>query len=213
MRKLKWYFDFISPFAYFQLKQIPDLPDDLQVEYVPVLFAGLLKYWGNVGPAEFEPKRQHTYRYCQWYADRHDIPFTMAEAHPFNPISILRLAIQQGSNAGDIEAIFDTVWCQGLAPNSSEFWKVLSTRIGRECNSDEVFADDVKLQLRMNTEQAIAETVFGVPTFQVGGEIFWGTDSFSTLLDYLANPEIFQDPKYIQIANTPSVAQRNISTK
>ena len=70
-----WYFDFVSPFAYLQLAQFDRLPGSLEIDYVPVLFAGLLEYWENKGPAEIPEKRRHTYRFCQWYGERHGIPF------------------------------------------------------------------------------------------------------------------------------------------
>ena len=53
-----WYFDFISPFAYLHFKQFKQLPAGLTIEYVPVLFAGLLKANGTKGPAEIADKRR-----------------------------------------------------------------------------------------------------------------------------------------------------------
>lgn len=47
--KLDWYFDFISPFAYLQHCQFDRLPKAAEVQYKPILFAGLLNHWGNVG--------------------------------------------------------------------------------------------------------------------------------------------------------------------
>jgi 2-hydroxychromene-2-carboxylate isomerase len=46
------------------------LPADLQIEYRPVLFAGLLGHWGQKGPAEIASKRRYTYRWCNWWAKR-----------------------------------------------------------------------------------------------------------------------------------------------
>ena len=75
--KLIWYFDFISPFAYMQHCQFDKLPDSIDIEYRPILFAGLLKHWENVGPAEIAPKRIFTYKHCYWQAKRRNIPFKM----------------------------------------------------------------------------------------------------------------------------------------
>jgi 2-hydroxychromene-2-carboxylate isomerase len=47
---IDWYFDFVSPFSYISLYRLKELP--VQVSYKPVLFAGLLKHWGQKGPAE-----------------------------------------------------------------------------------------------------------------------------------------------------------------
>jgi 2-hydroxychromene-2-carboxylate isomerase len=51
-------------------------------------------------------------------------------------------------------------------------------------------SDAAKAKPRANTDEAIGQTVWGVPTFAVG-ELFWGADSFPMLLDYLANPSLF----------------------
>src|SRR6185503_13327824 len=49
--RARWYFDLISPYAYLHLKQFRKLPTSLEIEYVPVLFAGMLKHHGHKGPA------------------------------------------------------------------------------------------------------------------------------------------------------------------
>src|SRR5579859_7340259 len=64
--KITWVYDVISPFAYLSLKQLPQLPQGTQVEFVPVLFAGLLNHFGQVGPAEIVSKRRFTYRFALW---------------------------------------------------------------------------------------------------------------------------------------------------
>ena len=58
--KARWYFDPISPFSYLHLRQFHKLPADLRIEYIPVLFAGLLQHWEQKGPAELPAKRTHT---------------------------------------------------------------------------------------------------------------------------------------------------------
>ena len=50
--KISWVFDVISPFAYLSLKQLDRLPKHIEIEYVPVLFAGLLNHYGQIGNAE-----------------------------------------------------------------------------------------------------------------------------------------------------------------
>ena len=41
----RWYFDIVSPYAYLHLKRFGELHPALDIEFVPVLFAGLLKHW------------------------------------------------------------------------------------------------------------------------------------------------------------------------
>ena len=36
----------------------------------------------------------------------------------------------------------------------------------------------------------------GVPTFRVGGELFWGDDATGMMLDYLADPHLFETGEF-----------------
>jgi len=47
--RARWYFDFISPFAYLQLGRFRDLPSELEITLKPVLFSALLDHWGQIG--------------------------------------------------------------------------------------------------------------------------------------------------------------------
>jgi 2-hydroxychromene-2-carboxylate isomerase len=60
MRKICWYFDFVSPFSYLQSELLHSLTAYVEIEFKPVPFAGLLNYWDNIGPAEIPPKRTWT---------------------------------------------------------------------------------------------------------------------------------------------------------
>ncbi|MGI9398942.1 MAG: DsbA family protein, partial [Paracoccaceae bacterium] len=107
MTKAKWYFDFISPFAYLQFARFPQLPNNLEITPVPAVFGAILQHWGQLGPAEIPPKRRFVYRFFQWNADQLGIPFTMPPMHPFNPIPALRLCTAAGAGIENTRAVFD----------------------------------------------------------------------------------------------------------
>ena len=54
MKRIEFWFDVISPFAYLAFERLPQVLEgcNYAVEYRPVLFAGLLRHWGQKGPAE-----------------------------------------------------------------------------------------------------------------------------------------------------------------
>ena len=64
MKSLSFWFDPISPYAYLAFEHLPQALEGCSyvVDYRPVLFAGLLGHWGQLGPAEIEPKRAWTFR-------------------------------------------------------------------------------------------------------------------------------------------------------
>jgi 2-hydroxychromene-2-carboxylate isomerase len=204
-RSADWYFDFISPFAYFQFHHFGRLPPSLKVACKPVLFAGLLGHWGHKGPAEIPAKRRHTYRYCKWYADREGIAFTMPPAHPFNPLPALRLAIACGARQEAVGTIFDAIGGNGVDVPDGAGWAELCARLALEPEeaARRVAAPDVKAALRANTDEALARGVFGVPTFAIDDELFWGADSTDMFLDYLAEPERFRSGEMARLAALP----------
>ncbi len=203
-----WYFDFVSPYAYLQLMQFKRLPDSLAIRYRPVLFAGLLKHWGQVGPAEIPAKRRQTYRQCQWLAERAGIPFKFPSVHPFNPLRALRLCIALGTEPAIIGAIFEFIFAEGRDIQSDDNWKLLAERLEAEDSDALVSQQAVKDALRDNTEEAIRLGIFGVPTFAIGGELFWGVDMTDLLLEYLADPQLFSRDEMARLDRLPMGVKR-----
>src|ERR1700743_601772 len=101
--KISWVFDVISPFAYLELKQLPQLPKDLHVDFVPILFAGVLNHHGQIGNAEIVPKRRFSYRFAMWRARKMGVPVRFPPAHPLNPLGALRLILATGSKPQAVE--------------------------------------------------------------------------------------------------------------
>jgi len=208
MTEIEWYFDFISPYAYLQLFHMDRLPEDVTVRFRPVLFAGMLNHWGHKGPAEIPGKRVYTFRQAQWLAQREGIPYRMPPHHPFNPLRALRLVIALGNAKDPIEKIFHAIWSDGLLPDNPEGWRGIANAVGCDDADALIGAKTVKDELRENGERAVAQGVFGVPTFCANGELFWGQDSTPFLLDYLDNPALFDDPEIKRIDTTQPSAVR-----
>lgn len=203
MTKAHWHFDFISPFSYFQLHRFGELPEDLEIELRPTLFAGLLKHWGQLGPAEIPPKRRFTYRFFKWEADRLGIPFVMSPYHPFNPLPSLRLALAAGPSVDNVKAIYHHIFGEGGEPDTEDGVRAMAERVGVTDVEASLSDQSVKDALRKNTDDAIAAGVFGVPTFVVDGEIFWGNDATGMLNSYLANPDVFNDGEMARVSDLP----------
>lgn len=207
MQKIDWYFDFISPFSYLQSELLHTLPGDVQINFKPVLFAGLLTHWDNRGPAEIMPKRQWTYEHCAWLAHRHDIPLTMPAQHPFNPLPLLRLCIALGSTPEVVQRLFRWVWREGKLPNESDNFSQLLKELS--VTPDMLDTPEVKQQLRSHGEQAIAAGVFGVPSAVVDNRCFWGLDATDMLQAYLQGDPFFRSEPFLRAGNVPQGVQRN----
>ena len=203
MTKAKWYFDFISPFAYLQLGRFSQLPTDLEITPVSVVFGALLKHWGQLGPAEISPKRRFVYRLFQWNADQLGIPFVMPPRHPYNPLPSLRLCVAAGGQIDHVRAVFDVIYGKGIQPDAPEGVQEIADALGISDPESAMLDASVKDTLRSNIDAAIADGVFGVPTFFVGGEIFWGGDATGMMLNYLKNTSLFETDEMKRISDMP----------
>jgi 2-hydroxychromene-2-carboxylate isomerase len=201
--KVSFVFDVISPFAYLAFQRLGELPANVQLELVPVLFAGLLQHFGQLGPAEIASKRRFTYRFALWRASKLGLPMRMPPAHPFNPLAALRLIIAAGSDRRAAGAALDAVFRDGRDVSDPLVIADLARTLG-VADPEAALADPaVKQRLRENTDGASARGIFGVPTLVIGEEIFWGHDGFDMALDYLERPQVFQDAAIQAIETLP----------
>lgn len=199
--KIAWVFDVISPFAYLALKQFRRLPAGMDVELVPVLFAALLNHHGQIGPAEIPTKRRFTYRFALWRARQLGVSLRPPPSHPFNPLMALRLIVAAGATRKAAEHVIDAVWMHGQDVANPEVIARLAADLGIQDAQSALNQPAVKEKLRENTEWAISRGVFGVPSFVIGNEIFWGQDAFDMALDYLRDPHAFEDEGMRAIEN------------
>jgi 2-hydroxychromene-2-carboxylate isomerase len=194
MKTISFYLDFISPYAYLAFEELPKALQGLgySVDYKPLLFAGLLKHHGQLGPAEIAPKRDWTYRQVLWLAHSHGIEMRMPARHPFNPLPLLRLALACGSggrvNRYVAETIFRHVWRGGADAGDLQRLEALTRTLAP---ARDPAGDEVKAQLKANADEAIALGLFGVPSLVVDGKVFWGFDALPMLREYLEGGDWF----------------------
>ena len=195
MRIIQFWFDPISPFAYLAFEQLPEalVGCSHAVTYRPVLFAGLLAHWGQKGPAEIEPKRAWTFRHVHWLAHQHGIALDTPAVHPFNPLALLRLAIACGPNRRVVEAVMRHVWVGGADASDAGRIATLAQSLSPPRDPASI---DVKNELRDATQQAIARGIFGVPTFEIDGRLFWGVDALPMLRAALCGDAWFDGPAW-----------------
>ena len=206
MKTIDWYFDFISPFAYLASESLARLPDTNQLRLNPILFAGLLQHHVTKGPAEIPAMRRFTFRHIRWLADRHGIVLKPPPAHPFNPLPLLRLAIAIDADLEQVQRLFRFVWTEGKSQDDEKAWHALLDEFG--ITEAEIASGSVKAKLRQTTDAAIEADIFGVPSFVVDGEIFWGFDAMEFLVEYLEDPNLLQTPGMLAIDAIPDGVHR-----
>jgi len=206
MKQITFYLDFVSPYAYLAFEKLPAALEGLSyaVEYRPILFAGLLKHHGQLGPAEIRPKRDWTYRHVLWLGHHLGIPLQLPAAHPFNPLPLLRLALAGGSqgmaNRYVCETIFRHVWRGGADAGDAQRLEALKQALAP---ARDPAGDEVKAELKANTDEAIARGLFGVPTYAVDDKLFWGLDALPMLRGYMEGDAWFTSGDWDAAAGLP----------
>ena len=96
MKHITCYLDFVSPYAWLALEQMPQALQGIShhIEYRPVLLGALLQQHNNPGPAGIAGKREWTYRHVSWLGHSLGCGLQMPAQHPFNPLPLLRLALR-----------------------------------------------------------------------------------------------------------------------
>ena len=212
MKHIDFYLDFISPYAHLAFEQLPEALEGLSVSvaYKPVLLGALLKHHGQLGPAEIPSKRSWTYRHVLWLGQAHGIPIEMPASHPYNPLPHLRLAVATGDD-GSInrlaaETLFRHVWRGGEEAGDAARLAALTAQLQpkRDVNGDEN-----KALLKRNTDEAVAQGVFGVPCYVVDGRLFWGFDGLAMLRAYLQGDAWFDGPQWTGADQRPSLLRKS----
>ncbi|GHA83515.1 2-hydroxychromene-2-carboxylate isomerase [Cognatilysobacter bugurensis] len=211
---LDWYFDFLSPFAYLQWPRVRALRRQHPIALRPVLLGALLAHHGQRGPAEIAAKRRFTYRHVQWQADRAGVPLVFPDAHPFNPLPALRLCLHADASEDAIDALFDHVWRHGSRADDAASLAPVAAGLGIEDLDAALIDPHAKAALRANTERAIVQGVFGVPTLAIdderGPELYWGVDATAMFEQRLADPAYFASEAMQRLDALPIAARREM---
>ena len=196
--KVDFIFDFASPNAYFCHKVIPEIENrtGISFNYVPCLLGGIFKITNNQAPMMafngITNKLEYQNIVIQRFIQKHDLKnFTMNSFFPVMTLQLQRGAIAAKSlNVFDdyIEAIFKGMWEMSLNLADQEILIELlatETQIDIPNLIEKMQTQEIKDQLIQNTSSAVERGAFGIPTFFVDDEIFFGKDSLGDLEDFI----------------------------
>ncbi len=184
-------FDFGSPYSYLAYNYLSPIKDaGAQIELKPVLLGGIFKATGNQPPATVQKKGEYMFRDIQRWSKKLNVSFKMNPYFPILTVPHMRGAIlaQKKNILEDyMQSMFDSMWLKGLNLNDQEILTQVASESGIDPNefAEGISSDEVKNELKVNTQFAIDKGAFGVPTYFLEDEMFWGIDSIKFLLDAL----------------------------
>ena len=186
-------FDFGSPYSYLAYNYLSPIKEmGAQIDLKPVLLGGIFKATGNQPPATVQKKGEYMFKDIQRWANKLDISFKMNPYFPILTVPHMRGAIlaQKKDILEDyMQSMFDSMWLKGLNLNDQEILTQVASESGIDPNdfAEGISSDEIKDELRVNTQFAIDKGAFGVPTYFLENEMFWGIDSIKFLLESLKN--------------------------
>jgi 2-hydroxychromene-2-carboxylate isomerase len=191
MPPLHFFFDVVSPYAWLGWHELSRKRAELEidVEPVPTLFGVLLDARGGVGPAEIPEKRAHAFRDVQRCAKLAGLRLAGPPRHPFNPLKALRLcaAVSDSEARFDLAGrLLDAAWSEGRDLEGDDTLHDVLAASGMAPELlDSIATAAVKQQLRAHTDRALSLGIFGVPSFWIAGELFWGHDRMAHIEAFL----------------------------
>lgn len=187
-RTFEFIFDFAAPNGYLAHKVLPAFceANDATAIYVPCLLGGMMKATGNKPPliryADAPARMAYENLEMKRFITSHSLnAFTMNPHFPVNSLTIMRGAVA-AQNEGVFEtyadAMFAAMWEQGANLSDAGVIASVLTNAGLDAEllMERASDQEVKDELIANTDHAVARGAFGVPTFFVGEEIFFGKE-------------------------------------
>jgi len=193
MTTIDFYFDFLSPYSYLAHQKLPALAAKYRcdVTYKPASLAALKLAAGNTGPSTRDMPVKHKYArtdLARW-AQRYGVPMKppkSGESARLNRGALF--AIDKGQARDYVARAWSKTWGAGGDPADEALLREVARELGWDANAFLAFtaSPEAEARYKASTEEAAKRGVFGVPSFIVGEELWWGNDRMQFLEEFLA---------------------------
>lgn len=194
---VEFIFDFVSPNGYLAWWPLKDIAarKGAAITITPTLLGGMHKLTGNAPPfvrdADVKGKNAYAQLEMQRFIKRHGLTkFRMNPAFPFRSVELLRLllaAIDLGCGEAFAEAFLRAIWEDGLDPSDAAAVDAVIAAAGLPAAAlaEGAQSAPIKDRLAANTQNAVDRGAFGIPTFFVDGEMFFGKERLGQIEELL----------------------------
>lgn len=191
--QLEFFFDYTSPYSYLANSRIPGIAkrSGAAVLYRPVLLGAVIVDSGNTPPPTVPARAAYMPADLRRWAARYEIPFAFNPHFPMNGVRMLRaaLAALEEGRFGELhEALFQAVWADRVNAADPEQLARVVTSVGMDAEAllSRIEEPEIKQRLKEDTAAAVARGLFGLPSFVVGDELFFGNDRLDFVEEALA---------------------------
>lgn len=185
-KKVEFFFDVGSPASYLAWTQLESMAQRTNAKIIwrPMLLGAVFQATGNASPAAVPAKGSYMLKDLQRFSNIYGVPFNFNPFFPLNTMHLMRGAtayLEEPEFQTYLAAIFNALWSEKLNMESPEVVAEVLTKAGIDVTDfmARISETEVKERLKGTTEEAVAQGVFGAPSFFVNGEMFFGQDRLS----------------------------------
>ncbi len=194
MPKLDFWYEFASTYSYLTVMRIEALAREAGVALAwrPFLLGPIFQEQGwDTSPFNIYPaKGRHMVRDMERLTAARGLPFKMPHPFPQNGLPAARLAVigaAEGWGPAFSKAVFAAEFGAGAQIADTQVLAACLKQAGADPAAElpRIEEAGIKALLRVQTEEAKAQGVFGAPSFVCAdGELFWGDDRLEQALDW-----------------------------
>lgn len=192
MKKIDFYFDFISPFSYLAHHKLPELAERQGVEivYHPIDIPSAKIAAGNYGPSnrEVPPKIKVMLADLHRWAERYGVPLSFPKSFACEKWNTAVLfAVEHQCAQAFVTEAYNRIWGQGIDPSDDTQLREVAVEAGLDADQMMSFVESSagQTQFRKSCVEAHGDGIFGAPIMKVDDEYFWGNDRLDFLEEYL----------------------------
>ena len=185
---IDFYFDIISPYAFIAYKNIIKI-DNVNFNFKPIFLGGLHNLVEITAPAFNKFKLKNMKNDCELISKKNNINFSWNSKFPINTLYIMRgyLFVEEIKKKEYLKTFFNAYWQDNLDLTIEKNITLLLNKLNIDHKEffNGIAKQEIKDQLRNDTNDAFKHEIFGAPTFVVNKKIFWGQDRLEYALDEL----------------------------
>ena len=185
--KIEFFYDYVSVYSYLANSQFDTLAG-AEIVYRPMLLGAVMEASGNRPPTTIKAKGRYLNSDVARWVERYGLSFNFNPVFPQNTVNALRVALvalREKQFDQIHQRLFDAMWINevNLSDKPSLTSVIADAGLDADTYLDAISRQEVKDDLKKNTDEAIERGVFGAPTFFVGDQMFFGNDRFEFIRD------------------------------
>ncbi len=190
---VEFFYDYSSPFSYFADCRLPAIAArrGAQILYRPTILGVLIVESGNQAPPAVPAKLKYMTADMRRWATKLNVPFVMNPAFPVRSITLMRAALV-AQDTGVFPQLHTALWRSMWVDGANLADPAVLTEVLNHVDLDGAAIvkatqdETIKARLKANCDEALARGAFGLPTFFIGDEMFFGNDRVDFVDEALA---------------------------